>query len=77
MMSRRLHIGGKIRSEGWEVLNANPASYVDHVGNAVDLSRFPDNTFTDIYASHVVEHLDAHDLRRPHEPVRLSCRGTE
>jgi predicted SAM-dependent methyltransferase len=58
MMPRRLHIGGKIRSEGWEVLNANPAPYVDHVGNAADLSRFPDNTFTDIYASHVVEHFD-------------------
>src|SRR3989344_5559810 len=58
MMPRKLHIGGTIRSEGWEVLNANPAPYVDHVCNATDLSRFPDNTFTEIYASHVVEHFD-------------------
>ena len=57
-MTRKLHIGGKARSEGWEVLNANPAPYVDHTGNANDLSRFADNTFEEIYASHVVEHLD-------------------
>ena len=57
-MTRRLHIGGQARSDGWEVLNANAAPYVDHVGNANELSRFADNTFDEIYASHVVEHLD-------------------
>jgi predicted SAM-dependent methyltransferase len=57
-MARRLHIGGKVRSGGWEVLNANPAPYVDHVCNANDLSQFADGTFTEIYASHIVEHLD-------------------
>ena len=57
-MSRRLHIGGQTKSEGWEILNANAAPYVDHVGNANDLSQFADNTFTELYASHVVEHLD-------------------
>jgi predicted SAM-dependent methyltransferase len=57
-MARRLHIGGTTKSDGWEVLNANPAPYVDHVCNANDLSRFPDNTFIEMYASHVVEHLD-------------------
>ena len=60
-MSRRLHIGGKLRSDGWEVLNAIPAPYVDYVGNATSLVQFPDNTFTDIYASHIVEHLDYAD----------------
>jgi predicted SAM-dependent methyltransferase len=55
---RRLHIGGKEKSIGWEVLNANPAPYVDHVCNANDLSCFADNTFAEIYASHVVEHFD-------------------
>src|SRR3989344_1094655 len=58
MISRKLHIGGEVRAEGWEVLNANPGPYVDHVCNATDLSRFADDTFTDIYASHVVEHFD-------------------
>lgn len=44
--------------KGWEILNAVPGPDVDHLGDARDLSQFPDNTFTDIYASHVVEHLD-------------------
>jgi predicted SAM-dependent methyltransferase len=57
-MSRKLHIGGHVRSPGWEVLNVNPAPYVDHVCNATDLSIFQDATFDEIYASHVVEHLD-------------------
>lgn len=57
-MTRKLHIGGTTRSPGWEILNANPAPCVDHVGNANDLSRFPDHTSIEIYASHVVEHLD-------------------
>lgn len=55
---RKLHIGGKVRLEGWELLNAMPADYVDHVGDARDLSQFADNTFDEIYASHVVEHFD-------------------
>ena len=58
---RRLHIGGQVKSSGWEVLNANPAPYVDHVCNANDLSLFADDTFAEIYASHVVEHLDYKD----------------
>jgi predicted SAM-dependent methyltransferase len=61
MMQRKLHIGGKIRTEGWEVLDAIPADHVDHVGNANDLSRFADATFAEVYASHVVEHLDYKD----------------
>jgi protein O-GlcNAc transferase len=55
---RRLHIGGQVRAVGWEVLDANPGRDVDHVGNANDLSRFADATFAEIYASHVLEHLD-------------------
>lgn len=55
---RKLHIGGKVRLDGWEVLNAIPDACVDHVGDARDLSQFADNTFDEIYASHVVEHFD-------------------
>lgn len=55
---RRLHIGGKARAEGWEILDALPGPEVDHVCNAKDLSRFADGTFAEIYASHVAEHLD-------------------
>ncbi len=57
-MKRKLHIGGQIQAAGWEILNANPGPDVDHEGNANDLSRFPDATFADVYASHVLEHLD-------------------
>jgi predicted SAM-dependent methyltransferase len=57
-MVRKLHIGGQGKGDGWEVLNMNPAPYVDHVCNANDLSRFAENTFAEIYASHIVEHLD-------------------
>ncbi len=56
-MPRRLHIGGQIRTPGWEVLDANPGPCVDHVGNAADLSRFLENSFQQIYASHVLEHF--------------------
>jgi len=54
----KLHIGGQLKVAGWEVFNSVPAPYVDHLGNAKDLSRFKDNTFSDIYASHVLEHFD-------------------
>ena len=57
-MTRRLHIGGVVRAPGWEVLNALPGEHVDHVRNANDLSCFAAATFSDIYASHVLEHLD-------------------
>jgi predicted SAM-dependent methyltransferase len=57
-MSRKLHIGGKVRADGWEVLNALPGPHVDHACNANDLSRFENNSFAAIYASHVVEHFD-------------------
>jgi predicted SAM-dependent methyltransferase len=43
---------------GWEILDAIERPGVDHVGDARDLSRFPDQTFGAIYASHVVEHFD-------------------
>lgn len=57
-MTRRLHLGGKVRKDGWEVFNATAGDVVDHVGNARDLSRFPDGTFEELYGSHIVEHFD-------------------
>jgi predicted SAM-dependent methyltransferase len=44
--------------EGWEVLDANPGPCVDHVGNADNLSIFADDSFEQLYASHVLEHFD-------------------
>ena len=60
-MGRKLHIGGRVKAAGWEVLDANPGALVDHVANANDLSLFSDHTFERIYASHVVEHFDYKD----------------
>lgn len=60
-MARKLHIGGRVAAPGWEILNAIPGPYVDHLGNANDLSRFSDYTFNAIYASHVLEHFDYKD----------------
>lgn len=55
---RRLHIGGREKRQGWEILNINPGPDVDHIGDAVDLARFADGTFAEVYASHVLEHFD-------------------
>lgn len=60
-MPRCLHLGGTVRVTGWEVFNAIPGDHVDHVGNANDLSRFPDGTFDELYGSHIVEHFDYKD----------------
>jgi len=60
-MRRRLHIGGHEAREGWEILDARPGPQVDHVGNALDLSRFEDGCFAEVYASHVLEHFDYQD----------------
>ena len=57
-MSRKLHIGGVAPMPGWEILNMLPGPNVDHVSNANDLAQFSDQSFSEIYASHVLEHLD-------------------
>lgn len=57
-MERKLHIGGREKRPGWEILNINPGPDVDHLGDAIDLSQFPDGTFAEVYASHVLEHFD-------------------
>lgn len=58
---RRLNIGGTQPRDGWEILNIQPGAGVDHVGDARDLSAFADATFDEVYASHVLEHLDYRD----------------
>ncbi|MBL8287151.1 MAG: methyltransferase domain-containing protein [Rubrivivax sp.] len=63
--TRKLHIGGAQARAGWEVLDVREGGHVDHVGDALDLSRFADGTFAELYASHVLEHFDyAEELPR-------------
>ncbi len=54
---RRLHIGGRKSRPGWEIMDILPGEYVDHIGNANDLSMFECGTFDTIYSSHVLEHF--------------------
>jgi predicted SAM-dependent methyltransferase len=53
----KLHIGGWEKREGWTILDALPGPIVDHVGNCTDLSFLPDASCSEVYASHVFEHL--------------------
>jgi len=55
---RKLHIGGKQAHPEWEIINAVAGPHVDYLGNAKDLSRFEDDLFSEVYASHVLEHFD-------------------
>jgi len=57
-MIRKLHIGGKYPRPDWEIFNIQKAPNIDHIGDASDLSRFEDQTFDELYASHVLEHFD-------------------
>ena len=47
-----------LKNAEWEILNIQPGPYVDHVGDGKDLSRFGDETFAELYASHIAEHFD-------------------
>ncbi len=53
----RLHIGGQIAHPDWKILNVQPGPQVDFVGDCADLRQFADASVTEIYASHVLEHL--------------------
>jgi predicted SAM-dependent methyltransferase len=53
----KLHIGGQEKREGWSILDALPGPIVDYVGNCNDLSFLADESCSEVYASHVLEHL--------------------
>ncbi len=54
----KLHIGGKEKKEGWKILNIQTSNNVDYIGDIRDLSQFDDKSVSEVYASHVVEHVD-------------------
>jgi predicted SAM-dependent methyltransferase len=54
----KLHIGGWQTREGWKILDILPRDGVDYLGNCLDLGQFADDSLDEIYASHVLEHLD-------------------
>ncbi|MGA2891906.1 MAG: methyltransferase domain-containing protein [Xanthobacteraceae bacterium] len=53
----KLHIGGQEKRAGWSIVDALPGPIVDYVGNCNDLSFLTDNSCSEVYASHVFEHL--------------------
>lgn len=56
MASSSISVGQEKR-EGWAILDALPDPDVDYVGNCNDLSFLPDNSCSEVYASHALEHL--------------------
>ena len=58
----KLHIGGKEKKEGWSILNIQKNDNVDFVGDISDLSQFDDESIDEIYASHVVEHVNQKNI---------------
>ncbi len=68
----RLNLGGTEPKAGWKILDIQKRPEVDFVGDVVDLSQFPDGSVTEIYASHVYEHLNYHtELRKA---LKEACR---
>jgi len=56
----KLHLGGWEVKEGWTIVNVEQLPGVDILGDCQNLSMFADGTVTEIYASHVYEHLGYH-----------------
>ena len=54
----KLHIGGKQVKKGWQILNIQKKDNVDFVGDISDLSQFKSKSIEEIYASHVLEHVN-------------------
>lgn len=72
----RLHIGGIQVKEGWKILNVENGEGVDFVGDVRDLSAFGDGCCSEIYASHVLEHIgQAEVLPVLNELHRMLCPG--
>ena len=59
----KLHIGGKLKKDGWRILNIQSKDGADFIGDITDLSQFEDNSIEEIYASHVVEHVDQNKIK--------------
>ncbi|WP_201066618.1 MULTISPECIES: FkbM family methyltransferase [Thiorhodovibrio] len=53
----RLCLGGRRPKPGWRIVNIAPGPGIDDVADIRDLSRYPDASCTEIYASHVLEHV--------------------
>jgi len=59
----KINIGGETKKDGWKNLNVQKKPNVDIVGNIEDLSQFEDESIEEIYASHIIEHVDQKNIQ--------------
>ena len=60
----KLHIGGKEKKKDWKILNIQKKDGVDFIGDISDLSQFGNSSIDEIYASHVVEHVNQKNIKK-------------
>ena len=60
----KLHIGGWEAKEGWKIFNIQKRDNVDFVGDISDLSQFKDSSISEVYTSHVFEHVKHIDVKK-------------
>lgn len=57
MAIMKLHIGGEVTKDGWKIFNISEKPGVDFIGDISDLCMFEKDSVSDVYASHVLEHV--------------------
>ncbi|MBK8762935.1 MAG: methyltransferase domain-containing protein [Sulfuritalea sp.] len=60
----RLHIGGTEVKKGWQILNSRPGRDVAFRGDIREMYGFPENSCSEVYCSHVLEHVALKDMER-------------
>ena len=59
----KINIGGETKKDGWKNFNVQKKPNVDLIGNIEDLSQFEDESIEEIYASHIIEHVDQRKIQ--------------
>jgi predicted SAM-dependent methyltransferase len=63
----KLNIGaGSVPRHGYVNVDIRSETQPDIVSAAWDLQTVPNNSVSEIYSRHMIEHLDPNDARRPH-----------
>ncbi|OHC67721.1 MAG: hypothetical protein A3H93_18825 [Rhodocyclales bacterium RIFCSPLOWO2_02_FULL_63_24] len=58
----RLNFGGRETRDGWKIVDAQAGPHVDFVADLRNLDQFPSGSCQEIYASHVLEHLNQREV---------------
>ena len=65
----KINIGGETKKEGWINYNVQKKPNVDIVGNINDLSQFENESVEEIYASHIIEHVDQNTIKNTFKDI--------